>query len=89
MAKAIKKTEKNLKTLELPSGKNAVLVFSLPDDQYDYDMAMKASDYNCALNEIFDKCRSLLKHGPGFKNITEAHAFVEEIKKMSAIHMDY
>ena len=84
MIKTAKKVGKNLKTITLPPGRNAVLVFSLPDDDYDYELAMKAGDCYSALNEIYDKCRNLLKYGE-FKTIKEAHAFVEEIRQLSAI----
>jgi hypothetical protein len=57
----------------------AILKFTLPDDQAEYDAARLGRSALLALWEIDQHCRSLLKHG---EPTPEARELAEEIRRM-------
>ena len=40
----------------------AVLEFNLPEDEYDFKLALNGSNFYSALFDIYNECRSYLKH---------------------------
>lgn len=52
-------TSKNIQIL----GKSAILVFNLPDNKYDYELASKAWSYYAALDDIHQWLRLNTKYG--------------------------
>ena len=37
--------------------------FDLPDEQPEFELCVNARDYYCALSDIDNECRNLMKHG--------------------------
>ena len=57
----------------------ATLKFNLPEEKSEYNLANKAGEYYCALWEIEQHCRSVLKHGHSYKTIED---LAEAIRNM-------
>lgn len=57
----------------------AILKFTLPEDQGDFDAAIKGRDALLALWEIDQRLRSLLKHGDPNE---ETRRLAEEVREM-------
>ena len=52
----------------------AIVVFDLPEEQDDFDQALKAGAYRCALGDVWNKIRSKLKYEelpPGHGDVYE------------------
>jgi len=57
---------------------NATLQFILPEEQHEFQLAIRAADWHSVVWEIDQKLRGYLKYGHTFKSADEA---LEEIRK--------
>lgn len=57
----------------------AILEFTLPEEQEEYETAANAHYYRAALQEIRQYLRNLVKHGDGTATIGEVYSEVTQI----------
>lgn len=57
----------------------AILKFTLPEEQHEFDCARLGEDANLAIWHINERCRSMLKHGDPSP---ELEAFIAEIREL-------
>ncbi len=56
----------------------ATLKYNLPDDEFEFNCAMKSTKMYFALTEIKDELRAILKHG---ELRDDQYKFIEEIQE--------
>lgn len=74
----------------------ATLTFNLPEEQEDFDMAIKGHKYSRIIDEVFDELRKNIKYGrtPQFEGLQvsdeQLHEVLENVRDMIAkVKVDY
>ena len=79
-----KEFDKLAKSKEVP-GKQGILVFSLPDSQNEFEVAVKAMDFALAWNDLRDKVRNELKYTTPSPAYQEALELTQKLMQEIAI----
>lgn len=70
---------------KIPVTRAAFLSFSLPDDEYDFRMAINAVKFSIALEDIYNMVRSRLKYQET-SDLTESdYKLLEDIRALTAV----
>ncbi len=65
----------------------ATLEFDLPDDQYEFTLATKASEMNSLILECHERLRMYVKHGnPDYESPMDV---IEDVRFRLSVALDY